>query len=145
MPDIRHLLQINAPPSTVFPLVATAKGFTQWWAADARDVTVPQSGVELRFGGGETVYRLRAETFLPPSHAAWACDSGLEWSGTQLIFVLVRQGPGTQLRFLHSDWQQESDYFTTCNTVWGELMFRLKAVAEGQTPGPLFSREGLAP
>lgn len=145
MPDIRHLLQIDAPPSTVFPLVATARGFTQWWAADAHDVTGPQPGVELRFAGGQTIYRLRAETFLPPVQAAWACETGKEWSGTQLIFLLSPQGPGTLLRFLHSDWQQETDYFASCNTVWGELMFRLKAVAEGRTPGPHFSAEGLAP
>ncbi len=36
------------------------------------------------------------------------------------------------------------DYFVSCNTTWGELMFRLNAAAEGKTPGPLFSAIGLA-
>lgn len=139
MPDIRHLLQIQASAAAIFPLVSTAKGFTRWWTADARDVTAPQPGVELRFAGSPTIYRLRAETFLPPAQAAWSCETGREWSGTQLIFLLSPEGTGTLLRFLHSDWEAETDYFSACNTVWGELLFRLKAVAEGQTPGPRFA------
>jgi hypothetical protein len=46
------------------------------------------------------------------------------------------------LRFTHGGWRDATDYFTRCNTTWGELMYRLKAVAEGKAPGPLFSREG---
>ena len=144
MPDIRHLLQINAPPATVFPLVSTAKGFSHWWSADVRDVISPQPGVELRFPGN-TIYRLRAETFLPPVQAAWTCETGKEWTGTQLLFLLSPVGAGTTLRFEHSDWNAETDYFLSCNTVWGELLFRLKAEAEGMGAGPLFKRAELGP
>jgi hypothetical protein len=42
------------------------------------------------------------------------------------------------------DWRAETDYFVACTTTWGELMFRLKATAEGKTPGPLFSATGMA-
>lgn len=42
------------------------------------------------------------------------------------------------LRFSHAGWQAETEYFVSCNTTWGELMFRLKAAAEGKNPGPLF-------
>jgi len=35
-------------------------------------------------------------------------------------------------------------YFISCNTTWGELMYRLKAAAEGKTVAPLFSATGLA-
>ena len=49
---------------------------------------------------------------------------------------------GTLVRFVHSGWRDRSEYFTSCNTTWGALMFRLKAAAEGKAPGPLFTREG---
>jgi len=140
MPDIRHLIQIKAAPASVFPLVSTARGFGLWWTADTRDVVAPQPGVELRFPGGTTLYRIRAETFLPPTQAAWTCETGREWTGTQLIFLLSPEAAGTTLRFVHGDWQEETDYFLSCNTVWGELLFRLKAQAEGRGPGPLFGR-----
>jgi hypothetical protein len=48
------------------------------------------------------------------------------------------------VRFAQLDWKAETDYFTSCNTTWGELMFRLQATAEGKTPGPLFSADGMA-
>ncbi len=68
-----------------------------------------------------------------------------EWNGTRLLFELVEQKAGrTLLRFSHADWKAETDYFVACTTTWGELMFRLKAAAEGRTPGPLFSAAGMA-
>jgi hypothetical protein len=48
------------------------------------------------------------------------------------------------VRLSHADWQAETDYFTMCTTTWGELMYRLKAAAEGKSPGPLFSATALA-
>ena len=48
------------------------------------------------------------------------------------------------MRFTHAEWQAETDYFVSCTTVWGELMFRLKAVAEGKPRGPLFLPGSLA-
>jgi len=44
----------------------------------------------------------------------------------------------------HADWAAETDYFVSCITTRGELMFRLKAAAEGKPAVPLFSKTGLA-
>jgi hypothetical protein len=60
------------------------------------------------------------------------------------MFDLKPDGARTLLRFTHANWQAESDYSISCTTVWGELMFRIKSVAEGKTPGPLFSASGMA-
>jgi hypothetical protein len=48
------------------------------------------------------------------------------------------------LRFTHGGWRSETDYFLNCNTTWGELMYRLKAAAEGKPRGPLFLASDLA-
>jgi hypothetical protein len=48
------------------------------------------------------------------------------------------------VRFTHGGWQSQADYFVSCNTVGGELMFRLRAEAEGKARGPLFLRGALA-
>ena len=55
-----------------------------------------------------------------------------------------RKGAETLLHFSHTSWREESDHFTLCNTTWGELMYRLKATAEGKCPGPLFLKGSLA-
>lgn len=141
MADIRHSIQITAPAERIYPLVATGDGFTAWWAADKQE-----SGgvVDLGFFNRATVYRLRLEVDQPASRAEWVCLSGQEWDGTRLIFTLESKGSSTLVRFTHAGWRAESDYFVSCTTTWGELMFRLKAAAEGKKPGPLFLAGSLA-
>lgn len=70
--------------------------------------------------------------------------TGKEWDGTRIVFALKEDQGKTTVRFAHADWKAETDYFVSCNTTWGELMFRLKAAAEGKAPGPLFSMDGMA-
>ncbi len=140
MADIRHLIQIAAKPETIFPLVATAKGFTEWWAAD---VTEPGGLADLGFFNRTTVYQLRLVESKAPGEAEWACESGMEWAGTRIGFKLKAGGPGTVLQFAHAGWKAETDYFWSCNTTWGELMFRLKAATEGKGRGPLFLANGM--
>ena len=141
MSDIVHAIQISAPAERVYSLVSTAGGLSTWWAAD---VSEPDGAVELGFFNRQTVYRLRKQNATQPKRMEWLCETGQEWSGTRLVFHMEQRGNGTLLRFTHAGWQAPTDYFTSCNTTWGGLMFRLKAAAEGKSPGPLFLRDSLA-
>lgn len=141
MPDIRHAIQIAAAPSVVYPLISTARGWSEWWA---QDVAEGSGTIELGFFKRATTYRLRPQAQQPPSRSEWLCETGKEWAGTRLIFQLEAAGSGTTLRFTHAGWQAETDYFVSCTTTWGELMFRIKSAAEGKPRGPLFLAESLA-
>ena len=141
MAKIRHQIVIEAPAAKVFPLVATGMGFKEWWAAD---VTKIVTTFELGFFKRDTVYRLQLSRVSEPLEAEWRCTSGKEWDKTRFIFELRENNGKTAVRFTHADWKSETDYFVSCNTTWGELMFRLKAAAEGKSPGPLFSVDGIA-
>ena len=141
MADIVHAIQVSAPAEAIYPLVSSAAGLARWWAAD-----VSESGgaVELGFFNRATVYRLSPRPGEPPVKAEWRCETGQEWDGTRLIFRLEPLAKGTMVRFTHAGWQAATDYFIACNTTWGELMFRLKAAAEGKARGPLFLADSLA-
>ncbi len=141
MPEIAHSIQISAAPDGIHFLVSTAQGFAKWWAAD---VAESAGAVELGFFNRATVYRLRLQPDTPPTRTEWLCETGAEWSGTRLIFQLQPVAKGTLLRFTHAGWAAATDYFVSCNTVWGELMFRLAAAAEGKSRGPLFLASSLA-
>lgn len=141
MADILHAIQISAPADAIYSLAATPAGLAMWWAAD---ISEPDGAVELGFFNRNTIYRLRKQGERPPSQIEWLCETGQEWQGTRLTFQLESRGNGTLLRFTHGGWQSATDYFTSCNTTWGELMYRLKAAAEGKSPGPLFLRDSLA-
>lgn len=141
MADIQHSIQIASKPETIYPLIATAKGFGQWWAAD---ITESAGAVELGFFNRLTVYRLSLKVDKPPVQAEWVCETGDEWSSTHITFRLEARDSGTLVRFTHGGWRSETDYFVSCNTTWGELMYRLKAAAEEKSRGPLFLASDLA-
>jgi len=141
MADIHHCVPIAAKPEAIYPLISTGKGLTQWWAAD---VTEPQSSVELGFFNRSTVYRVRLMIDKSPTEADWLVESGAEWIDTHLHFRLQENKSGTVLNFSHDGWRSQSEYFVMCNTTWGELMYRLKATAEGKSRGPLFLAADLA-
>ena len=142
MPDIVHSIQVEAGPGTLFPLVASGAGFQTWWAEDVS--TAPDGKVELGFFRRTTVYRLRPVSLKAGRKAVWQCETGQEWNGTRLVFDLEPRSPATLVRFSHAGWNSATDFFVSCNTTWGELMFRLKAAAEGKKPGPLFLADRLA-
>ncbi len=142
MSDIRTAIQIDVPTAKVFPLVGSGPGFAKWWA---EDLTVRSDGtVDLGFFNRSTVYSLRLVKAPTPTEVEWHCLSGKEWKGTRLLFQLSESKGQTLLRFTHADWEAVTDYFVSCNTTWGALMFRLKCAAEGRAPGPLFSTAGWA-
>ena len=144
MPTIKHSISIDASSQHIFPLVSSGHGFKQWWAADVTE-DVPRDIVILGFFNRATIYNLHPFRIDEPNYAEWACQSGEEWNGTRLLFDLVPQTEcRTLLRFAHADWRAETDYFVACTTTWGELMFRLKAAAEGKIPGPLFTATAMA-
>ena len=142
MPDIRHASVIAAAPELILPLISSGAGLAQWWAADVTEDRATGK-VELGFFKRATVYCLEPVRDTPPGEVAWRCISGREWKGTKLVFQLTPREQGTHLSFTHVAWQSETDYFVSCNTTWGELIFRLKAAAEGKAPGPLFSATGM--
>ncbi len=142
MPDIQHRIEVPAPPETLYALVSSAAGFAQWWAEDATEL--PDGVVSLGFFDRSTVYRLRPVTIEIGRRAVWQCETGDEWNGSRIVFELDPKGAATLLRFAHRDWKKASDYFVSCNTTWGALMYRLRAASEGKRPGPLFQRSALA-
>lgn len=142
MPNIRHAISIDAAPTRILPLISSAEGFSQWWAADVYEDGSTKI-VDLSFSKGSTIYRLDPVAGMPSGEVAWLCQTGNEWQGTKLLFKMTFDGKSTLLKFTHSGWAAETDYFVACNTTWGAIMFRLKEAAEGKGIGPFFARFGL--
>jgi hypothetical protein len=107
-------------------------------------VVMADGAVELGFFNRSTLYRLRAVSFEDLRKAAWQVETGEEWRGTRLVFEMEARKAATLVRFTHAGWAGASEYFVSCNTTWGALMYRLKAAAEGKAPGPLFLAGGLS-
>jgi len=143
MPDIRHSITISAPAEAVYQLVSQANGLDRWWASDVMPANAGEA-VELSFFNRSTVYRLKPLAMERPHRAEWLCETGNEWAGTRLRLYIAEKDGRSVVRFTHADWAQDTPYFVDCTTVWGHLMFRLKAAAEGKADGPLFTTAGMA-
>jgi len=143
MPEISHSISIAAPRDVIFPLVSSGHGFQRWWAADVSEDEDTEI-VELAFFNRNTIYRLKPVKNSTPWSAEWFCESGEEWAGTTLLFAMTEAGGKTQLNFTHSGWKAETPYFVSCTKTWGDLLQRIKAAAEGQNPGPFFTKDGTA-
>ena len=147
MPDIEHSLQIEAKPEQIYPLFSSGSGFTKWWA---KDVTKKAGGrIDIGFFDRSTVYSFQLKKTSKPRYVEWLCRSKEEeWNGTRILFDLKKgeSNAETILRFSHAGWKARTEYFVSCNTVWGELMFRLKSVAENRKrTNPLFAKSDWNP
>ncbi len=141
MPDIMHLLQINASPKRVYEAITTVDGIRHWWTRDADlDSEIGGTG-EFRFSyDGPVVTKVRIDALTLPFHVAWKTLSSFrpEWAGTTLTFDLRAAGSGTALLFAHRGFAQADDIYALTTTGWGYYLVSLQQYLEtGQgAPSP---------
>ncbi len=140
--EILHRITIEAPAERILEAISTADGFRAWWTDDC--AAIPRVGTVnlFRFYSGAVEFPFRVDE-LSTNRVSWTCLAGpkapAEWVGTRVTFDLApnEQG-GTVVRFGHRGWRSVEGEYAACNTVWGDLMHRLKALAEGRPRGPYF-------
>jgi len=146
MTEILHRIEIAAPPARLFEAITTKRGFEGWWTDDV--VAEPRLGSVAKFGffGHGIVFDMRIDALTPPHRVHWTCLAGPEdWVGTEIEFRLTPEDDGgTRLDFTHGKWRRLDGHYPSSNTTWGHLMHRLKAYAEGKSPGPYFVGSGVA-
>ena len=140
MPNMLHQIKIHASPEAVFDLLVSSEGLQQWWTHDAVAEPVEGSVAEFGFNDRGTVFRMRVDELVAGRRVKWTClGDPEEWEGTKVGFHIAPDDHGAvDLHFAHRDWASLGGEFARCNTTWGALMYRLKAAAEGDAPGPLF-------
>lgn len=143
MPDILHRIIIPVPTQNVFDLIATPNGIRQWWTQDATGGGEVGDILELGFNGRKAVIRLQVEEVVLDQRLIWACIENAggmeEWPGTRLIWNLAPwKSAETDLRFAHANWQTVAVEYPSCNTLWGQLLLRLKSTAMGRASGAMF-------
>jgi len=137
MPDLKHVVTISAAPETVYALVATQAGMRRWWTADTQ--MEEQVGGKAQFGFDKraVVFRMTVEALDPARRVVMTCQGDPdEWNGTTLTFDVSKDEEGTKLVFVHGGWRTLTEFCSSCNAMWGNLMFRLKDSAEGKGRGP---------
>ena len=146
MSDILHRIRTQAPLDRVLAAITTEKGLKTWWTDDTTAQPEPGFVNIFRFVGGTVEFHFKVDE-IGNKRVAWTCLRGdkvpEEWVGTHAAFDLEpTEDGGTLIDFAHRDWKSAEGEFATCNTVWGELMHRLRDCAEGKPTRPYFVRAG---
>ena len=132
MPDILHLLKIQALPERVYQALTTAQGIRDWWTRDADlDSQIGGAG-EFRFYQGRVVATVKIDELEPPARVAWmtvACSLP-SWDGTKITFDLRRDGSDTVIRFAHRGFEQAGDDYASTTTGWGYYLLSLRRYLE---------------
>jgi uncharacterized protein YndB with AHSA1/START domain len=137
MTTIKHQITNNASAEKVYASLATQAGLRSWWTSDTTADEKVGGKAEFGFDNREMVFRMDIDELQPGKRVVWSCHGDHpEWKGTMLTWTVSPGENGTVLRFAHSNWKDYSDFCATCNSTWGELMYRIKDYVEGNNPGP---------
>jgi uncharacterized protein YndB with AHSA1/START domain len=133
MPDIHHLLRIQAPREKVFAALTTAEGIRNWWTREAElDAHVGGIG-EFRFYGGKSVTKVRIDALEPGERVAWttlSTDAPGGWSGTTIAFALKADGDDTVLALAHCGFREANEGFALVSTGWAYYLVSLQQYLE---------------
>jgi uncharacterized protein YndB with AHSA1/START domain len=139
MADLKFIVPINAGADRVYTAVATQAGMRTWWTADTQMEEKVGGKAEFGFEKRAVVFRMTIDRLDPGRCVVMKCHGDQpEWNGTTLQWDIAKaeDGKGATLRFTHSGWREVTDYCSSCNAMWGNLLFRLKDGLEGQSRGP---------
>jgi uncharacterized protein YndB with AHSA1/START domain len=137
MADLRHIVPIDATPDKVYAAIATQAGMRSWWTADTQMEERVRGKAGFGFDKRQMVFRMTIDTLDPGRCVIMRCHGDQpEWKGTTLTWEIIKGDIATTLNFVHSGWREVTDFCTSCNSMWGNLMFRLKDSVEGKGRGP---------
>ncbi|MGL4475182.1 MAG: SRPBCC family protein [Shewanella sp.] len=130
MVDITHRVGIKTSPEKVYQALTTNEGLAKWWTHDTTGAGGVGSIINFRFNGGGpdfTVIKLVPNKTVCWQHLGNVPES---WVGTEISFHLEAKGEQTFVRFIHSNWEEATEFMAHCNTKWAVFLLSLKDMLE---------------
>lgn len=126
-------LQIGAKasPEDVFKALTDPKKLAKWWTSDTRG-SGSKVGDTLEFWFGDFCQKFEVKALKPGKLVQWkATKEGVdEWAGTEITFSLSTDELQTLVRFRHSGWKKNTEFFAHCSTKWATFLISLKDLME---------------
>jgi len=144
MKTIHHVLDIEAPSSTVWASLTDAQGLAGWWSTEV-DAPAAAVGAAVRFTfGGDFNPVMEITSLDAPTELHWRCVVGHEpWQDNTFRFQLAKQDGHTRLRF----WQEYAveladDYYGIYNFNWGYYLESLRLLCVNGKGKPFDPKTG---
>jgi hypothetical protein len=115
---------VNQTPAEVFAAVTNVRG---WWSEDIEGST-DILGAEFFFRSSDLHRSTQKITeLIPGTKVVWhVVDSQIafvtdttEWTGTEIVFEITRQGDRTELSFTHIGLIRAIECYGSCADAWG--------------------------
>ena len=130
MAHIHHQLPIKAEKKVIFDAITSQKGLSKWWTKDC----IAQPAIEFvnQFKFGNLIENhMKVIDLQPDKRVEWECIKSVEeWLGTRVIFEILEKDRLNFLNFLHIGYENEDDFFASCNFNWGRYLISLKNLCE---------------
>lgn len=130
MVNIKHKLEIEASPETIYGNLTTQNGLAGWWTPDTN--AKPEVNSILRFGFGPSYFKeMKVIALDSERKVEWKCITGTEeWIGTTITFILEKADTKTILHFSHDNWDSPTAMFSQCSYDWAMFLRSLKHLCE---------------
>lgn len=136
MKSIKHLLLIRSSPEKIYKALTTKEGVANWWTTQT-EIGSKVGEINV-FDFGKTYHnKMKIVDLKLNRKVEWECLEGdKEWLGTKVSFEIEKKDEDIILRFIHSNWKEETDFFASCNYHWGYYMRSLKLYCENGSGTP---------
>jgi uncharacterized protein YndB with AHSA1/START domain len=141
MSTLYHSVPVNASPEKTYAAVATEAGMQGWWTTDTTMTAKAGGKAEFGFDERQMLFRMTIDEMKPGRSVKMSCSGDHpDWAGTTLEWVVEPTDHGSELRFFHRGLRDITPFMAGCNSMWGHLMFRLKAFVETGKPNPQWTK-----
>lgn len=136
MPNIRHLITIDASPGKVYDAVTTREGFAAWWTTQVDVKTGEEDKLRMYFGPDYFKELHRVEVLANRRARYKVLAGNPQWLKTEITFDIRPDGHTTKLFFEHNGWKDYTDLYSQCSFDWAVYLQSLKAFTETGTGKP---------
>jgi uncharacterized protein YndB with AHSA1/START domain len=129
--EANHRIGVLASPDEVYRSLTDRETLARWWTSDTRGDGTKIGGT-LEFWFGKFCQKFRVEALEPAKLVRWkATEEGMtEWVGTEVSFTLSVDRGQTLVRFRHTGWREETEFFAHCSMKWATFLMSLKDLLE---------------
>lgn len=130
--DFTYTLSTTQTPQQVFQAILNVR---QWWSgyyAEKFEGNTAQLNDEFSFRAGEGMHysKQKIVELVPNQKVVWLItESKLsflektgEWTGTKVIFEIVKKGDRTELIFTHQGLHPEIECYNSCAPAWTQYL-----------------------